>query len=369
MTAMDYRAFPRGGERASVIGFGMGSIHEAKNERAIEEALEVALDAGVNFFDLAPSQAAPFAPYGRVLAPRRGGILTQMHLGAVYGANGMYGWSRDLDAVKRQFSRVLDTLETGYADFGIIHCMDEDEDFDAMWENGIWDYALSLKEQGVIRHLGFSSHNPTIARRFLDTGLVDECMFSINPAYDYSRGSYGLGRANERMDLYRACERDGIGIAVMKAFGGGQLLDAQASPFGRALTKAQCLAYALDKPGVVTVLPGFRNAADVAEALAFCDATSEERDYSAIGTFAPQEAEGRCVYCHHCQPCPAGIDVGMANKYYDLARAGDAMAAGHYRKLARRAGDCVGCGRCDGRCPFGVRQSERMREIAAYFGE
>ena len=238
-----------------------------------------------------------------------------------------------------------------------------------MLENGIWDHALDLKRQGVIRHLGFSSHNPAIARRFVETGLVDECMFSINPAYDYSKGSYGLGRANERMDLYRACERDGVGVAVMKAFGGGQLLDAQASPFGRALTKAQCIAYALDKPGVVTVLPGFRNAADVADALAFCDASEEERDYSVIGTFAPQEAEGRCVYCHHCQPCPEGIDVGMANKYYDLARLGDAMAAGHYRKLARHAGDCIGCCHCDARCPFGVRQSERMKEIAAYFGE
>ncbi len=347
----------------------MGSIHEATSDQEIEAALELALDAGVNFFDLAPSYASAYAPYGRVLAPRRTNILTQMHLGATYGADGTYGWSRNLDAIKRQFDRVLNTLQTSYTDFGIVHCMDEAEDFEAMMKNGLWDFALSLREQGVIRNLGFSSHNPAIAQRFLETGLVDECMFSINPAYDYSQGTYGLGLADERMDVYRACERDGVGIAVMKAFGGGQLLDAKSSPFGQALTEAQCIAYALDKPGVTTVLPGFRNIADVREVLAFCETTEEERDYSVIGTFTPQEAEGRCVYCHHCQPCPSGIDIGMVNKYYDLARVGDSMAANHYRKLAFHASDCTSCGHCNTRCPFNVPQSERMQEIEAYFGE
>ena len=62
-----------------------------------------------------------------------------------------------------------------------------------------------------------------------------------------------------------------------------------------------------------------------------------------------------------------GIDVGLVNKYYDLARNGDGMAAEHYRKLERSAADCVGCGHCDSRCPFHVAQSQRMREIAAWF--
>lgn len=52
-----------------------------------------------------------------------------------------------------------------------------------------------------------------------------------------------------------------------------------------------------------------------------------------------------------------------------LALAGDAMAAGHYEKLALHAGDCAHCGHCDRRCPFGVAQSARMDEIAAYFGK
>ena len=55
-------------------------------------------------------------------------------------------------------------------------------------------------------------------------------------------------------------------------FSGGQLLDAKTSPFKKALTKYQCIQYALDKPGVLTVLPGIRSAEDVRELPGFLDA-------------------------------------------------------------------------------------------------
>ena len=79
-------------------------------------------------------------------------------------------------------------------------------------------------------------------------------------------------------------------------------------------------------------------------------------------------SSGVCVYCNHCQPCPAGLDVGLINKYYDLAKAGDDLAKDHYAHLERKASDCITCGHCDSRCPFHVNQSQRMKEIANYFG-
>ena len=73
------------------------------------------------------------------------------------------------------------------------------------------------------------------------------------------------------------------------------------------------------------------------------------------------------MYCNHCRPCPAGIDIGLVNKYYDLSLTGDKMAHDHYGKLTVNASRCMSCGHCDSRCPFGVRQSARMAEIARYF--
>ena len=58
----------------------------------------------------------------------------------------------------------------------------------------------------------------------------------------------------------------------------------------------------------------------------------------------------------------------MINKYYDLAKVGDALAKDHYRKLEWHAGDCIQCGHCNSRCPFKVDQMARMEKIKAYFG-
>ena len=134
-------------------------------------------------------------------------------------------------------------------------------------------------------------------------------MFSINPAYDYQHGKFAFGGTQERQELYRRCEKEKVGITVMKAFAGGQLLDAKLSPFGQALSKIQCIQYALDKPGVITVLPGFRNPDDLNEVLGYLNATKQERDYSVIGNFAPTDAAGRYVYCSHCHLCPKGLDI------------------------------------------------------------
>ena len=363
---MEYRVHPKTGDRISVIGIGTGPIFDA-TEKEAAAALTYACEHGVNYLDFATAGAGTFPYAGAALSSVRKQLFYQIHFGANY-ASGEYGWTTDLDTVKRQVDWQLKELRTDYIDFGMIHCLDEARDWNTYQENGVLAYLLEMKNAGVVRHIGLSSHTPELAQAILDTGLVEQLMFSINPAYDYQHGEFAIGSAEERMALYRRCEAEGVGICVMKPFSAGQLLDGRTSPFGKALTKVQCIQYALDKPGVLTVLPGVRNAEDVREALSWLDASPEERDYAVLGTFTPQDVTGSCVYCNHCAPCPAGLNIGLINKYYDLSRIGDPMAADHYGKLGRHASDCVACGHCDRRCPFRVPQSERMREIAAYFG-
>ena len=362
---MEYRVLPHGGEKISVIGLGGGSLSGTEDEMV--SLINDAIENGINYFDLAPSVKEPWFAFAKAFAGRREQILTQMHFGAIY-KGGKYGWTRDIDEIKQQFSWQLDLLKTDYTDIGFIHCVDDLDDLDEVFHGGLWEYMKSLKKDGTIRHLGFSSHNPDIAKRILDTGLVDMFMFSINPAYDYqSEDEYAIGEVAQRAALYRDAERLGVGISVMKPFAGGQLLDAKTSLFQRALTPIQCFQYALDRPAVMTVLPGVRDKSDLQTALKYITASPDEKDYSVIGEFTPQDATGICVYCNHCQPCPMELNVGLINKYYDLALAGDEMAKGHYQKLPVHADACVGCGHCESRCPFHVKQEARMKEIGQYF--
>lgn len=366
---MEYRKLPHGAERIGTLGLGMGGI-QAAPPAEIEAVVRQALEQGINFFDLCAGGAAVYEPFGRAIRGRRESVYFQLHFGAVYNARGEYGWSRELSRVQETFDWERRTIGVDYVDFGFLHCVDELSDWEDIQRSGILAYVQGLKEQGVVRHLGFSSHTPAVAHRLLDTGLMDMMLFSVNPAYDLERGDeYGIGTAAERAQLMRRCEAEGVGISVMKPFHGGQLLAAETSPFGTALTRNQCLQYVLDRPAVLTAVPGVRGLEDLQALLSFLRATPQENDYSVIGEFTPRAAVGHCVYCNHCQPCPAGIDIGLVNKYYDLSLAGDRMAHNHYSKLTVQADACLGCGHCDRRCPFRVAQQARMHTIAAYFSK
>ncbi|MBQ3574104.1 MAG: 4Fe-4S dicluster domain-containing protein, partial [Clostridia bacterium] len=133
------------------------------------------------------------------------------------------------------------------------------------------------------------------------------------------------------------------------------------------LSHYQCLQYAIDRPGVLTAVPGVQTMEHLDVLLGFLNCSDAEKDYSVISSFTAESIHGTCVYCNHCQPCPAGIDIGLINKYYDLALAGDSIAANHYTKLSVKADACLHCGHCESRCPFGVKQEKRMADIDQYF--
>lgn len=125
---MEYRTLPHGGDKISVIGLGSGGLHNASSAE-IERTIDAAVDAGINHFDFIPSEAAPLAVMGRALGRHRERVHIQVHIGALY-ESGAYGWTTKAAPAIAEFEQRLAAIGTDYADFGFIHCIDEDADLD-----------------------------------------------------------------------------------------------------------------------------------------------------------------------------------------------------------------------------------------------
>lgn len=382
---MEMRKSAHSDEVYSTLGIGAEHLEDLDQE-ATDLLFDEAMAAGVNLLDFYMPAPDVRDRVGHAIFGRRDQIKIQGHLGAIW-QNEQYKRTRNLDEVKESFEDLLTRLKTDYIDIGMIHYVDTKSDYQKVIEGGTWDYAAELKKNGVIKRLGFSSHDPVIAKKMAELSGMEVCMFSINPAYDMENAEitdidrmiegkdFNLETAQinpKRLDFYAYCDSHNIDITVMKAFGGGTLLDSGRSPFGKAMNIYQCMKYALDKPAVVSVILGFESVDELKGALRYDTIANAEKDYSDILTLRDFSVTGRCMYCGHCQPCPVAIDVAAVNKFLDLAEAHTSVpetVAGHYQALAHHASECIHCGYCERNCPFGVAVRERMKRAQKIFGE
>lgn len=380
---MRYRELGNTGLQVSEIGLGAEWL-ERHNEEEVKAVIQRCESYGINILDCWMSNPEVRTKIGNAICGHREKWVIQGHFGSTW-QEGQYVRTRDLPKVKEAFQDLLTRLQTDYIDLGMIHFVDSEAEFRRVMEGEFLAYVKEQREKGVIRHIGMSTHNPQVAKLAALSGEIEMLLFSVNPAFDllppsedlndYFVESYGEGLAGIdplREELYKLCEQRGVGITVMKGYAGGRLFDARTSPFGVALTPVQCLHYALTRPAVASVLVGYDTPAHVDAAVAYEAATEEERDYASVLAKAPRHAySGQCTYCGHCAPCPAGIDIAMVNKLYDLAAMQPEVPAtvrAHYQALSATAADCIACGGCETRCPFGVPVVERMEKAKALLG-
>lgn len=380
---MRYRALGATGLLVSEIGLG-GEWLERHNEQECRTIIDACEAQGINILDCWMSEPNVRTNIGKALKGHREKWIIQGHFGSTW-QNGQYVRTRDMNQVVPAFEDLLTRLQTDYIDLGVIHYVDTPEDWETVVNGPFLQYVLEQKKKGVIRHIGMSTHNPAMAKKAVESGIVEMILFSINPAFDLMPPTEDLnayfaeqydehlgGMDPIRAELYKLCESRNIGITVMKGYAGGRLFDAVRSPFGVALTPVQCIHYVLTRPAVAAIMVGVDNPQHVLEAVAYETASEGEKDYATVLANAPRHAyTGQCTYCGHCKPCPMEIDIAMVNKLYDLAAMQDKVPQSiqaHYDALEHKASECVGCGGCETRCPFHVKISERMKKTATLLG-
>lgn len=379
---MRYRRLGKTEVMVSEIGFG-GEWLERMDLEGVRAIIKACEEQGINILDCWMSEPNVRSAIGTCIKDTRDKWYIQGHIGSTW-QDGQYVRTRELPKVKAAFEDLLARLGTDYIDFGMIHYVDSEKEWEEIVNGPFLEYVHELKEKGIIKHIGFSSHNPRVAKLAVLSGEIEMMLFSINPAFDlmpptenlddYFAEDYDASLAGmdpERAELYRLCEQYDVGITVMKGFAGGRLFHEKTSPFGVALTPVQCIHYALTRPGVASIMAGYSEPGHVLEAAAYENADEQQKDYASVLASAPHHAYSKkCMYCNHCKPCPAGIDIAMVNKLYDLAEMQDSVPSSvreHYMALEKNASDCIACGGCETRCPFGVEIVERMRRTRELF--
>jgi len=374
---VERRRLGRTGVEVGAVGLGTEYLHGPSRETVVS-VVRGAVEHGIDYFDVLWSFAEYLDNLGAGLKGVRDEVTLALHLGCAE-TDGQYRLSHDVGEIAANFDDMLSRLRVGHADILMVQWVDDDEGYARVrGAGGVLELARRLREEGKGRFIGLSSHVAPIAAKAARSGEFDAIMFPINPAFDTlptgtafgdeedgARASEGAVELNpERRRLYEVCAAENVGLVAMKPFAGGRFF--QLSDEDRAgLTPVRLVSYALSQVGVSTVVPGVKSREELEELVRFPSARAEEKAFGAELAASAWSLKGGCVYCNHCLPCPVGIDVGGTLRLAAAAEQGvSEEVRREYDALPARASDCVECGECVERCPFGVDVMEAMRRAA-----
>jgi len=370
---METRLLGRTGLGVGVVGLGTEYLN-GKSRDQVVSAIGAALAHGVTYLDIVYAFPEYLANLVAALQGHREQVVLTGHLGSTVD-KGQYCKTRSVRKSEPFFLNVLSGLGTDHVDVLFLHNCDTQKDYDQIVRpGGQLDLARRYQQEGKARFIGFSGHTVATALQAVESGHVDVLMFPINISGNAVPG---------KRELLSACVAHRVGVVAMKPFAGGKLLRKERTVrVGRYLsggvaaklrksapiTVAQCLSYVLSQAGVATCVPGCADLEQVSAAVSYAEVTDQDKDFSAVLADFQQYVAGECVYCNHCLPCPSAIDIGGVFRLLDAAQQQmTARIRAAYSSLPASAADCIQCGVCTERCPFGVDVIPKMQQAASLF--
>jgi hypothetical protein len=322
---MEYIPLGKTGLRVSEIGFGGIPIIRLGTDEAVA-VLRRAFDHGVTFYDTANAYHDSQNKMGKAFQGMRERVViaTKTVL-------------RDAKGAAQQIEDSLRALGTDYIDLFQLHQVAQEKDFNAITAiGGAMEAVVKAKQAGKIRHIGVTSHNVKMAVSLVRSGLFSTIQFPFN-----------LIETEALEKLHPAARELGLGILVMKPFGGGVIDDGMlAFKFLRQFAD-------------VIPLPGFDSVSATDDVVRFLSIPKPYRlsgdDTSRIEVYRQRLGKNFCRRCEYCLPCPNGVIITMAMGYPILVNRMDSKIAMNFaQKAMESVPNCEACGTCVERCPYSL---------------
>jgi len=325
--------------------------------------IDYAMSHGINYFDTAYA-------YGKDGASEKclGELLNKYPRESYYLSTKYTIYSGD--DFKSIFEEQLSRLKTGYIDFYMIHGVTDDT-YQQYISNGCIEYFAGLKQKGLIKYFGFSSHaGIDTLENLINRRSWDFAMIQLN-YYDWL---YGLAKQE-----YELLKKRNIPIMVMEPLRGGRL--ASLSPESEFLLKdarpdmtvaSWFLQWVKRLPGVQTILSGMKTLEHLKEnnILFSCGESLNEKEenllFKACELFR-KEVSVLCTSCMYCiNDCPAEINIPKIIElynYYKTDKPWDIKSKFENLDSKGKISDCAGCGICLSRCPQKINIMDIIKEL------
>ncbi|MFC0214537.1 aldo/keto reductase [Paenibacillus chartarius] len=338
---MQYREFGKSGYRVSALGFGAMNLPGVPFEQA-KEALNYALDQGINYIDTAAAYRNSEEIIGESIAHRRSEYFLATKTG-----------ERSYAAAKEQIDRSLMRMKTDHIDLIQLHYVNYVHEFQTlMGEDGAYRAAQEARDAGKVRYIGITGHRPELLAKWIAKYDFDQVLFHLNLAQPFALDEL----------IPALAERNMMRVA-MKPLSGG---------FIQPIDKAIRFPYSQD---VHTIISGMVSVAEVKENMAAMEQDVAAEEKLELEQLARQLGEHNCRRCNYCS-CPLEIPIpdvmisSMIREKFGLLPKGDGFYQKHKEKLFSCA-DYEPCREkplCEEKCPYHLPMSTVIRESTSYFG-
>ncbi|MEE0776328.1 MAG: aldo/keto reductase [Bacillota bacterium] len=372
---METRRFAQ--QNISLLGLGAMRLPlQEDSKTAIDEIkagemLDYALGHGINYIDTA------YMYHGGESESYLGRALKAYDRSSYQLATKLPVWmAKDTVDLEKIFQEQLNRLQTEYFDFYLCHSLNQ-KNLDLARKYKAYEFMFRMKEEGRIRHLGFSFHD--------NPALLDEICKRYNWDFAQIQLNYIDWDFQKAKNQYEILEYYGLPCIVMEPVRGGALADLcpeansvlQAASPSRSIA-SWALRFAAQLPNVLTVLSGMSNIEQLQ------DNINTMTDFEPL---SPQEEETLskaleiyrrtklipCTGCRYCMDCKQGVDIPKMfalHNEYRLGTSGDIYLE-HYEatKRSQRESNCTECGRCSEHCPQNIDIPTELRKTGEVISE